>query len=153
MWFLLLVSLLAQAPSALAADERAILTVVVEELGDVAAQTMAHDDVAEAINVARSLPPHTRIDTGEEVSWLSRELLDSLRTRNLQPSSLSSTATRSTTAVVVVSRPGVSKDGKKALVVIEHTDAGGHPDRGGFMYLEKRGGEWMVAALGPGWEY
>src|SRR5215813_179526 len=104
--FLLLLSMLAQAPSALAPDERAILNVVVEELGDVGAQTMAHDNVEDALTIARSLPPHTRIDTGEEVSWLSRELLDSLRTRNLQPSSLSSTATRSTTAVVVVSRPG-----------------------------------------------
>lgn len=104
--------MLAQTPSALAPDERAILTVVVEELGDVA-QTMAHDDVEEAITVARSLPPHTRIDTGEEVSWLSRELLDSLQKRNQRPLPRSSPSTRSTKALVVVSRPGVSKDGMK----------------------------------------
>jgi hypothetical protein len=56
-------------------------------------------------------------------------------------------STKRKDAYAYVSRPGISRDGLRAFLVVDGSEGGGG------VLLEKRDGVWRVIAMGPGWEY
>jgi len=93
-------------------------------------------------------PYATTLGTGGTLP-ISHELVGAIREANNQRRSLKGLVltTNAGHNRLVVSRPGISRDGSSAIVVIEDMH------RYNIQYLEKRDGAWRVVALGPRAEF
>jgi len=156
---LIVAILLAQVPGAaapslgsvdVAAEERGIFDAVKALEGPPTPNKPVRIGVEHAIKVIENARNETyRLDSREPVS-IPAELTASLRENNR---GVLRYVTRTKATHFVVSRPGISADGLKAIVLMEHYSRGYGNDLAGVLYLEKTNGRWVVMASGPGWEY
>ena len=136
--------------AALAAEERGILDAVKVMEGPPTPNKFVRMGVDHAIKAIEAAPNQTHRLGSRELMSIPTELTDSLRENNR---GIQRYETRTKGTHFVVSRPGISADGLKALVLMEHYSRGYGNDLGGVLYLEKTNGRWVVTASGPGWEY
>jgi hypothetical protein len=147
----LVVTLLFATATRLAGDERVIIEAALgaphEQL---AAETMQAESV-KALLAGFPLRPIARILGGSRSIPISSGLLASVRQHNEQPASLAGltfVATRPHKGDTSVSRPGISRDGHWAFVLVND---GGQGGRG--VLLEQIDRTWRVIAVGPSWVY
>jgi hypothetical protein len=134
----------------IAVEERGILDAVKALEGQPTPNKFVRMGVEHAIKTIEAAPNEThRLGSREPLS-ISAELTGSLRENNRGIQRFES---RTKETHFVVSRPGISSDGLKAIVLMEHYSRGLGNDVGGVLYLEKTNGRWVVMASGPGWQY
>jgi hypothetical protein len=97
------------------------------------------------------LEPTLRSTDTQEILRIPSELLDSVREHNRQRASMQGVvrpaANEKRDKRADVSRPGVSRDGSRAFLVIDGTDGGSG------VLLEKTDGGWRVIGRGPSWRH
>jgi hypothetical protein len=145
--------LVAAAPAlpALPVEERLIVQAALAGAGvKPADETMALRRVESALTLIR-LEPTLRTSDTQEVLRIPLELLDSVREHNQQRASMQGVVQPSANAKRdrsgYVSRPGISRDGSRAFLVIDGSDGGSG------VLLEKSDGAWRVIARGPTWRH
>jgi hypothetical protein len=144
-------ALLVAAAPPLPVEERLIVQAALAGAGiKPADETMALRRVESALTLIR-LEPTLRSNDTQEVLRIPIELLDSVREHNQQRASMQDVAQPSANArrdrSASVSRPGISRDGSRAFLVIDGSDAGSG------VLLEKSDGAWRVIARGPTWRH
>ena len=148
---LVMLALLLAAAPALPVEERLIIEAVLAGGGiKAASETMVLRKVESALTLVRLEPTLRTADT-QEVLRIPSELLDSVREHNQQRASMQGvvqvSANEKRDKRADVSRPGISRDGARAFLVIDGVDGGGG------VLLEKRDGAWRVIARGPNWRH
>ena len=148
-------------------DDRAILEAVVSDPQLIAATDCGRYDLHRTTHLAAITyvePPfgHISLADGRDSFDVPEELVESTRVRNQRPVSTRGvtrprpTSCSGATAAnpwgrVSLSRPGVSADGLRAVVVVLGTEKGIGAHGGFVAYLEKRSGEWLVAGRSGRW--
>jgi hypothetical protein len=146
---LLLASLLGSSESTPPPEEQAVIKAAVEfaRITPIE-QTLLPEAMPSPLLGLRDQPYAITLGTGGTLP-ISHELVGAIREANNQRRSLKGVVltTNAGHNRLAVSRPGISRDGSSAIVVIEDTH------RYKIQYLEKRDGSWRVVAMGPGAEF
>lgn len=135
------------------AEERAVIEVVLND-PDPGLSSGATTYGCRGLNPEQTLPDrldreHARMQLPDTLEWayISDELLASYRERNMVSVSIEGVRISQGSlrrAICVVSRPGMSVDGSKAVVTVREQSHGS----GYFAYLEKHDGVWRLVARG-----
>jgi len=149
---LLLALLIGPAEHRLTGEERAIVAAVLEFTHKTAIAQAA----APTAFTSGTAPVGLALDEAKgyvrgksEVLAIPNELIVAIRKSNAQQVRLTGIPQPKTHSgkPQTISRPGISADGSKAIMVI------GDDEHGGIPYLEKRDGKWQVVALLGQWEF